>query len=112
TIAEIESLVPGVASTYFGDFNEHVIDSPKVTVRIDDGRHFLMTTDQTFDVITTDMIDPWVKGGASLFTREFLDAAKHHLRPGGVVTQFVQLYQSNREAVKSEIATFVEALPN
>ena len=32
--------------------------------------------------------------------------------PGGVVTLFVQLYESNTEAVKSEIATFFQAFPN
>jgi spermidine synthase len=47
-----------------------------------------------------------------LYTREFFEIAKQHLNPGGVVTQFVQLYESNEEAVKSEIATFLEAFPN
>ena len=37
---------------------------------------------------------------------------KQHLNPGGVVTLFVQLYESNTEAVKSEIGTFLEAFPN
>jgi len=112
TIAEIEPLAPQVAARYFGDYNYHVIDNPKVTVHIDDGRHFLMTTGETFDVITTDLIDPWVKGVATLFTREFFEGAKRHLNPGGVVTQFVQLYQSNTETVKSEIGTFVSVFPN
>jgi spermidine synthase len=53
-----------------------------------------------------------VKGAAALYTREFFEIAKAHLNPGGVVTQFVQLYESNEEAVKSEIATFLEAFPN
>ena len=53
-----------------------------------------------------------MKGVAALFTREFFELAKRHLRPGGVVTQFVQLYQSSPEAVKSEIGTFVDAFPN
>ena len=47
-----------------------------------------------------------------LYTREFFELAKSHLNPGGVVTLFVQLYESNTEAVKSEIATFFEAFPN
>ena len=47
-----------------------------------------------------------------LYTREFFDEAKNHLNPGGVVTLFVQLYESNPAAVKSEIATFLEAFPN
>jgi spermidine synthase len=101
-----------VASAYFGDDNHHVIGDPRVSVRLDDGRHVLATTSETFDVITTDLIDPWVKGVASLFTREFFELAKRRLRPGGVVTQFVQLYQSSPKAVKTEIATFVEVFPN
>ena len=37
---------------------------------------------------------------------------KEHLNPGGVVTLFVQLYESNPSAVKSEIGTFFKAFPN
>ncbi len=112
TIAEIEPLVPQVAAAYFGDHNHHVIRDPRVSVRIDDGRHVLATTNESYDVITTDLIDPWVKGVAALFTREFFELAKRRLRPGGVVTQFVQLYQSSPEAVQSEIATFIDVFPN
>ncbi len=112
TIAEIEPLAPMAAAAYFGEHNHHVIRNPRVAVRVDDGRHLLATTDETFDVITTDLIDPWVKGVASLFTREFFELAKRRLRPGGAVTQFVQLYQSSPDAVRTEIATFLEAFPH
>src|SRR5213596_2535119 len=112
TIAEIEPLVPKVVSTYFAEHNFDVIRNPKVRVQVDDGRHFLLTTKEKFDGITSDPLDPWVKGAAALYTREFFEIAKQHLNPGGVVTQFVQLYESNEAAVKSEIATFLEAFPN
>jgi spermidine synthase len=112
TIVEIEPLVPEFVGKYFGDHNFKVKDNPKVEVRIDDGRHFLMTTDQKFDGITSDPLDPWVKGAAALYTKEFFEAAKAHLNPGGVVTQFVQLYESTEEAAKSEIATFFEVFPH
>jgi spermidine synthase len=112
TIAEIEPLVPKVVSTHFAEHNFDVIRNPKVEVRIDDGRHYLLTSKEKFDGITSDPLDPWVKGAAALYTREFFEIAKQHLNPGGVVTQFVQLYESNEEAVKSEIATFLEAFPN
>ena len=112
TIAEIEPLVPQVVSKYFGDHNFNVVDNPKVRVQIDDARHFLMTTKEKFDAVTSDPLDPWVKGAAMLYTREFFDIVKQHLNPGGAVTLFVQLYESNTEAVKSEIATFFEAFPN
>ena len=111
TIAEIEPLVPRVVSTYFAEHNFDVVRNPKVAVHIDDARHFLFTTDQKFDAITSDPLDPWVKGAAMLYTREFFELAKSRLNPGGIVTLFVQLYESNTEAVKSEIATFFEAFP-
>jgi spermidine synthase len=112
TIAEIEPLVPSVVSTYFGEHNFNVIKNPKVRVQLDDARHYLMTTKEKFDAITSDPLDPWVKGAAMLYTREFFEIVKAHLNPGGVVTLFVQLYESNTAAVKSEIATFMEAFPN
>ena len=112
TIAEIEPLVPSVVSTYFGDHNFNVIKNPKVRVQLDDARHYLLTTREKFDAITSDPLDPWVKGAAMLYTREFFEVVKAHLNPGGVVTLFVQLYESNTAAVKSEIATFMEAFPN
>jgi spermidine synthase len=112
TIAEIEPLVPQVVSKLFGDYNFHVVDNPKVHVRIDDARHYLLTTNEKFDAITSDPLDPWVKGAAMLYTREFFELVKSRLNPGGAVTLFVQLYESNTEAVKSEIATFMEAFPN
>jgi spermidine synthase len=112
TIAEIEPLVPSTVSKYFGEHNFHVVDNPKVHVHLDDARHYLLTTDEKFDAITSDPLDPWVKGAATLYTREFFQVVKSHLNPGGVVTLFVQLYESSEAAAKSEIATFLEAFPN
>ena len=112
TIAEIEPLVPKVVSKYFGAHNFNVVSNPKVHVQIDDARHFILTTNQKFDAVTSDPLDPWVKGAATLYTEEFFGVVKQHLNPGGVVTLFVQLYENNAEAVKSEIATFFRAFPN
>jgi spermidine synthase len=111
-IAEIEPLVPRVVSEYFSEHNFAVVDNPKVEIHIDDARHYLFTTDEKFDAITSDPLDPWVKGAAMLYTREFFELVKQRLNPGGVVTLFVQLYESNTEAVKSEVGTFFEAFPN
>ncbi|MFA7281808.1 MAG: fused MFS/spermidine synthase [Sterolibacterium sp.] len=110
-IAEIEPLVPRVVSTYFRQHNFDVVGNPKVRVEVDDARHYLFTTKEKFDAITSDPFDPWVKGAANLYTREFFQLVKDRLNPGGVVTVFVQLYMSNMEAVKSEVATFLEAFP-
>jgi spermidine synthase len=111
TIVEIEPLVPQAAGRYFGGVNHDVLRNPKVHVVVDDARHFLMTTHETFDAITSDPLDPWVKGAATLYTKEFFDTARAHLNPGGAMTLFVQLYESSADAVKSEVATFFKAFP-
>jgi spermidine synthase len=111
TIAEIEPLVPRVVSKYFAQHNFDVVANPKTHIQLDDARHFLLTTNEKFDAITSDPLDPWVKGAAMLYTKEFFETVKAHLNPGGAVTLFVQLYESNTAAVKSEIATFLEVFP-
>ena len=111
TIVEIEPLVPQAASAYFSEPNFGVLRNPKVQVRIDDGRHYLMTTRERFDGITVDPLDPWVKGAANLYTKEFLDVMKQHLNRGGVVTMYIQLFETDLEAVKSSVATFFEVFP-
>jgi spermidine synthase len=112
TIVEIEPLVPRVAATYFREPNFDVLHSPKVQVRLEDGRHYLLTTNERFDGITVDPLDPWVKGAANLYTKEFLETMKRHLNAGGVVTMYIQLFESNLDAVKSALATFFEVFPN
>jgi spermidine synthase len=112
TICEIEPLVPKTSSVYFRQENRDVFHDRRTRVVYDDARNYILTTRQTFDIITSDPLDPWVKGAATLYTKEHFDNIRKRLNPGGVVSQFVQLYESNLEAVKSEIATFLEVFPN
>jgi spermidine synthase len=112
TLAEIEPLVVQTVSTHFSRYNFDVIQNPKVQVLVDDARHYILTTKEKYDAVTSDPLDPWVKGAAMLYTKEFFEVVKQHLNPGGVVTLFVQLYESNEDAVKSEIATFFDAFPD
>jgi len=80
----------------------------------DDGRHYVHTlpADAKFDVITSDPIDPWVKGSAALNTVEYYEMCKRHLKPGGVMSLWMPLYESNIASAKSLIATFFQVFPN
>jgi len=112
TICEIEPRIPPATAKYFGDANHNVMKDPRTRIVYDDARHFILTANEKFDIITSDPIHPWVKGMASLYTTEYFDLCKRHLNPGGIVTQWVPLYESSFETVQSEIATFFEAFPN
>ena len=111
-ICEIEPVVPISARAFFGEENHHVFDDPRVELIFDDARHFLQTTSEKFDIITSDPIHPWVRGAATLYSIEYLTLAKNHLTPGGVVTQWIPLYETDERSVKSEIATFATVFPD
>lgn len=110
-ICEIEPLIPKVVSGYFSKENYDVLKDPRVEVIYDDARHYLLTTREKFDIITSDPIHPWVKGSATLYTREYFELVKKHLNPGGVVTQWVPFYESTPDVVKSQLATLFGVFP-
>ncbi len=110
-ICEIEPLIPRVVAGFFNGENYDVLDDPRTEVVIDDARHYILRTKERFDLITSDPIHPWIKGSATLYTKEYFEICKQHLNPGGVIAQWVPLYESSREAVKSELATFFKVFP-
>jgi spermidine synthase len=125
TICDIEPLVPKIVTPMFGKENYHIVDGiakenphkvegKEVRVVYDDGRHYIRTLpkDTKFDIITSDPIDPWVKGCAALNTLEYYRMCKEHLKPGGVMTLWIPLYESDNETVKSVISTFFQVFPN
>lgn len=112
SICEIEPVIPPQSDKYFGKENHHVLHDPRTTITYDDARHYVLTSPDKYDIITSDPIHPWVKGMASLYTTEYFDLCKRHLNPGGFVTQWVPLYETSIEAARTEIATFFEAFPN
>jgi spermidine synthase len=111
-ICEIEPLIPPASTQYFSRENYNVLNDPRTRIAYDDARHFILTSKDKFDVITSDPIHPWVKGTATLYSTEYFELCKRHLNPGGVVTQWVPLYESDPETVKSELATFFKVFPD
>ncbi|MEM8734287.1 MAG: hypothetical protein AAGG44_08695, partial [Planctomycetota bacterium] len=114
-ICDIEPLVPTKVTPHFAEQNFDVVgeaNADRVDIHYDDGRHFIRTTDMKFDIITSDPIDPWVKGCASLNTVEYYQMCREHLKPGGIMALWMPLYESDAETLKSVIATFYEVFPN
>lgn len=112
TVCEIEPVIPPISTRYFGKQNYEVFHNPKTHVVFDDARHFLMTTTEKYDIIASDPLDVFVKGTAGLYSKEYFEAVKRHLNPGGFFTLYVPLYESDRITVQSELATFFDAFPN
>jgi spermidine synthase len=111
-ICELEKIIPPATGRYFARENHGVYTDRRTRIHYDDARHYVLTMKDNFDLITSDPIHPWVKGTATLYSKEYFEACKRHLNPGGVMSQWVPLYESDPDTVKSELATFFEVFPN
>ena len=112
TICEIEPIIPPISTRFFGQENYRVFNDPRTHMVWDDARHYILQTNEKFDVIASDPLDIFAKGTAALYTKEYFDAVKAHLNPGGMFSLYIALYESDLRTVQSEFATFFAAFPN
>jgi len=110
-ICELEPYIPPASTQYFGKENYNVLHNVHTHMVYDDARHYIFTTREKFDVITTDPIHPWVKGTSVLYSKEYYELVKQRLNPDGVVAQWLPIYDSDPDTIKTELATFFAVFP-
>src|SRR5690606_21576315 len=102
------------AARFFEDVNhlEYTLDHwpyvemDRLTIINDDGRNYLASTRQQYDVIISEPSNPWITGVSDLFTVDHWRITKQRLRPGGIYCQWVQLYELSPENIKTIYRTF------
>jgi spermidine synthase len=111
---EVIELAPEVveAQAHLRKINGDVARNPLVDIRIDDGRSFLKMTSKRYDMITADPIHPKISRVGYLYTRDYYELIRSHLREGGVVCQWMPLYQISPTRLRSAIKTFASVFPN
>lgn len=85
---------------------------PRLHVLSNDGRNFLASTPERYDVVISEPSNPWITGVANLFTLDHFVAARQALAPGAVFCQWVQLYEMSEGSVQSILRTFAAAFPH
>jgi spermidine synthase len=99
------------ASRFFEPENNRALADPRTRLIVGDGRTHLMLGRETYDVIVSEPSNPWMAGIASLFTREFFQAARARLAPGGVLCQWAHTYDISAEDLRAIVGTFAEVFP-
>jgi spermidine synthase len=114
TAVDVVEISPEVveASRYFAAENRSALASPRTRLILGDGRSHLLLSDAAYDVIISEPSNPWVAGVASLFTREFLEAARSRLASGGVLCQWAHTYKISDADLRSIVATFASVFPD
>ncbi len=107
---ELVPSVPRMFRHYYTDAAA-VLAHPAGRVIVADGRNHLELTDRRFDIIVTDPPPPIEGAGVSVIASlEYYQTGRAHLRPGGVMLQFVGYRQSPWQ-LKAHVRTFAAVFP-
>jgi predicted membrane-bound spermidine synthase len=85
---------------------------PRVRLVREDGRHFLRTRREQFDIITAEPPPPVIAGVVNLYTKEYFAALAARLSPGGLATYWLPVAQFRLEGTKAVVAAFCDAFPD
>jgi len=110
-VAEISPAVIR-AAPLFDYGNLEASQSPKIRLVRSDAYRALLRAEGRFDVIVSEPSNPWVTGVEMLFSREFLEAARSHLAPGGVYAQWFHVYETDAATVALVLRTYDSVFEN
>jgi spermidine synthase len=100
------------ASRFFERVNHRPLADPRVRLIIDDGRNWLASRKERYDVIISEPSNPWITGVSNLFTRDYYRLARERLRPGGIFCSWAQLYEMAPSRIKAIYRAFAESFPS
>jgi predicted membrane-bound spermidine synthase len=97
---EIEPAM-AVAAQGFAPLNKNAYLDKRSHIIYDDAKTFFSTYNRKYDIIVSEPSNPWVSGVSSLFTGEFYRLTQRHLKRGGVLVQWFQMYEIDVSLVAS-----------
>jgi predicted membrane-bound spermidine synthase len=96
----------------FGDRVARAYEDPRSQVYFEDARTFFSTGHKRYDVIVSEPSNPWVSGVASLFTQQFYRFLNGHLNEGGVLVQWVHVYELNDPLLLTMLSALSAEFPH
>ncbi len=100
------------AAQIYWEENYNVLRSPRLRLRVEDARNYLLQTDRQYDIITTDATHPSNASSWALFTREFYQLVQRRLAPDGVFIQWLPFHSLTEADYKAIIRTFRSVFPH
>ncbi|MFH2053003.1 MAG: fused MFS/spermidine synthase [bacterium] len=107
-------LIPAVvegAKSHFRNFTGGLFEDPRVRVLVENGRHFLAGSRESFDLIISDLFVPWHAGTGSLYTLEHFRNCRDRLNEGGHFALWVPATQMSRSEFDILARTILEVFP-
>lgn len=109
TIVELSDAVLSLAPDF--PVNEGILNDPRTTTVVMDGRAMLRRTTRTFDVLTLEPMAPHFAGTNALYSLEFYRLVASRMNPGGIVAQWLPFHLCSDFDALSITRTFIEVFP-
>ena len=101
----------------YATYSKHLYQRPDVHLHVTDGRSYLRSTEQQFDVVQMTLVDTWASTAAgafalsenNLYTVEAFREYFEHLRPDGMIAVTRWEFRQPREALRV-VAVAMQAL--
>jgi spermidine synthase len=100
------------AARLYQQENRGVLDYPGLQITIEDGRNYLMRSDEQFDIITADATHPVNSSSWALFTREFYELVRQRLASDGVFVQWLPFHDLSSQDYRDIVKTFQSVFPH
>lgn len=112
--ADVVELVPAVieAARWFPEVNHGVLAQPRLRLMVEDGRNYVLVTENVYDVISIDATSPKMAGNGSLYALDFYELLKRRLSDDGLVAQWLPLHLLSGRELKMAAKGFVTAFPH
>ena len=112
-IIEIAPELVDISLKYFSHLNsgEQLLEK-NVQIKFMDAKNYLHLTDNHYDLIVTDAINPrQIAENASLYTKEYFRNASDRLNPGGILGCWLPVNEIPESCINSILGTFKEVFP-
>jgi spermidine synthase len=109
-VVDVNPAVIGFAP-FFRVSNRAIAENPRARLIVDDGRNFLLSTREQYDVITAEPMPPNFAGVVNLYSREYYELAREHLAPGGLVVQWLPMHLLTVSESLAVVKTMQELFP-
>lgn len=110
----VSELLPEVitaAQAYFSEYSYGLFSDPRARVVEEDGRNYLLGSNQRFDVIIGDLFVPWSAGAGALYSREHFATVQKRLNDGGIFMQWLPSYQLSEYEFGIIVRTLLDVFP-
>ena len=104
---ELDPALIAMARRFFSAATAPLASDPRVHTHYADGRYYLRTARDKFDVIILNVPDPQTAQMNRFYTEEFFRSARDHLAPGGLLALELR---SSEETISPTLAEFLRCI--